>query len=762
MRQMKVSIPFILAIFCGVIGGLAISRGGYELFFPELWWWGRWWGAGSLAVVGGGLGGGIWKWRQSSGEWAALTPLLPWLLNVLYLVNPDIDLVAGGLLLAASLWLMAVLGVSGSGQEGGGRWWPSILAILALVPIYGLTMSRVVGEADTFEFQVVVPQLGIAHPTGYPLYLLMGKLFTELVPWGNVAWRLNMASATYGLLAIVGVYWLGRRLGANGVGALLAGIGLGVSSTFWSQAIVAEVYMLHALLVAINLGMMIHLSQADLSLAAQKRWWLGLCFGLGLSLTNHLTTLFLLPPAAWVGLQTLWRGGEHPWRERRFWGMGMGAFLLPLSLYIYLPWRWQVVNGEAMGWRRWLEWVTGARFGGALRLDGWLTDPTRYEIVGRLFLADWGWGWLVLAMLGFVLLWWWGWRLGVLLLVTWGGFVFYNLNYYVPDLNVFLLPAHLIVALWAGLGITGVLLAVERIVRAGGKELLTGVLILLCAGPILWGTIGEWERRDQSERDGLLPWGQAVLALPLAEGGAILADSEKIAPLYYWQQAEGVREDLAIQVLPDEGAYMAALAEGLAEGQAVYLARYLPGLAGQYHLWSEGPLVVVGDEPRGEMRGVALADWDYEGIGLLGYEVETASALAAGGTAVTLYWQIDEPKRSDWVEYVRWEGEQAVVRAGQHPVDNMYPLAAWREGEVVADFQTLPTTPGVAGREVALQVAWAPPFAAAETLRWQTVTTVMVPALSGEGLAPVRAQFGEVVVTGVGYERVTRPARPWG
>ena len=37
-------------------------------------------------------------------------------------------------------------------------------------------MGRTVGSADTFEFQVIAPQLGIAHPTGYPLYLILGKL----------------------------------------------------------------------------------------------------------------------------------------------------------------------------------------------------------------------------------------------------------------------------------------------------------------------------------------------------------------------------------------------------------------------------------------------------------------------------------------------------------------------------------------------------------------------------------------------------------
>ncbi len=48
---------------------------------------------------------------------------------------------------------------------------------------------------DSLEFQLVTYQLGIAHPTGYPLYTLLGKLFTLIVPAGNIAYRVNLMSA---------------------------------------------------------------------------------------------------------------------------------------------------------------------------------------------------------------------------------------------------------------------------------------------------------------------------------------------------------------------------------------------------------------------------------------------------------------------------------------------------------------------------------------------------------------------------------------
>ena len=88
--------------------------------------------------------------------------------------------------------------------------------------LYLLTLGRTVGKADTFEFQVVAPQLGIAHPTGYPLYLLLGKLWT-LIPIGPVAWRLNLGTAMYAVAAAFLLYLLLNQLarGRGGEGARL-------------------------------------------------------------------------------------------------------------------------------------------------------------------------------------------------------------------------------------------------------------------------------------------------------------------------------------------------------------------------------------------------------------------------------------------------------------------------------------------------------------------------------------------------------------
>src|SRR5690606_14091612 len=99
-------------------------------------------------------------------------------------------------LFAAGWWLAAVVlaGLLLDDADRRWRWVGPVFVAVALGPVYLLTMSSAVGAADAFEFQVVAPQLGIAHPTGYPLYLLLGKLFS-LLPFGTMAWRINLASA---------------------------------------------------------------------------------------------------------------------------------------------------------------------------------------------------------------------------------------------------------------------------------------------------------------------------------------------------------------------------------------------------------------------------------------------------------------------------------------------------------------------------------------------------------------------------------------
>lgn len=102
---------------------------------------------------------------------------------------------------------------------------------------------------DSLEFPLAVHRMAIAHPTGYPFYLLLGKLFS-LLPWRDVAGRVNLLSAVAGAAAVALTFLVARQLTRRRWTALLAAVALAVSPVFWSQAVVAEVYTLNAAFVS--------------------------------------------------------------------------------------------------------------------------------------------------------------------------------------------------------------------------------------------------------------------------------------------------------------------------------------------------------------------------------------------------------------------------------------------------------------------------------------------------------------------------------
>jgi ABC-type microcin C transport system permease subunit YejB len=133
------------------------------------------------------------------------------------------------------------------------------VAVAALVGfLYGRTLAPTVlryGEADTLDsamLQAGVSVLGIGHPTGYPTYMMLTHLFTYL-PVGDPAYRANLASTAYGVAAVFVVYLVGLRLGRRAVAAATGALAFGLSEVFWTQAVIAEVYALGALLVALVL-----------------------------------------------------------------------------------------------------------------------------------------------------------------------------------------------------------------------------------------------------------------------------------------------------------------------------------------------------------------------------------------------------------------------------------------------------------------------------------------------------------------------------
>src|ERR1017187_9017147 len=70
-----------------------------------------------------------------------------------------------------------------------------LLSFLVTFIVYVLTLAPSISFEDSGELITAAYSLGIPHEPGYPLFTLFGKLFTILIPFGNIAYRVNMMSA---------------------------------------------------------------------------------------------------------------------------------------------------------------------------------------------------------------------------------------------------------------------------------------------------------------------------------------------------------------------------------------------------------------------------------------------------------------------------------------------------------------------------------------------------------------------------------------
>jgi len=112
--------------------------------------------------------------------------------------------------------------------------------ILSLV-LYIRTLAPSVLYGDVSEFQTLSYTLGMTHASGYPTQIIFGKLFTFL-PFGNIAYRVNLMSAFFGALAVANVYLIVRLMGGWRMAGLVASFALATSTFFWRRTIIAESY----------------------------------------------------------------------------------------------------------------------------------------------------------------------------------------------------------------------------------------------------------------------------------------------------------------------------------------------------------------------------------------------------------------------------------------------------------------------------------------------------------------------------------------
>lgn len=344
--------------------------------------------------------------------------------------------------------------------------------------------------ADGGDLALCAYTLGCPHPTGYPLYCLSGWLFTHLFPFGEVAFRLNVYSAIFAALGSAFISLAVREASdflfpsveeswRRKYIPILSGLCVAFSFSYWSQALIVEVYSLNAFFTAVVLYYIVRIIKTD-SKIERDRLFSITAFWTGLGLTNHLSMIYIL----FAGIITLIYLRYIP--SLRTFLKSLAFFLLPLLLYAYLPIRSNMMPlmdwGDPENWSNFLWVLSGQQFKRLVFAS--LFTQILYRIYGQINLIQQiqvtG---LIASFCGivFFLL---GrgqkkWAFFVLVSSTLILNLIHIANYLVIDPLSFLLPFFMMVSLLGGLG-TGWLinLALSYQNSKGSRNLVSSRLIL--------------------------------------------------------------------------------------------------------------------------------------------------------------------------------------------------------------------------------------------------------------------------------------------
>lgn len=404
---------------------------------------------------------------------------------------------------------------------------------------------------------------GYAHPPGYPLYSLLGKLAT-LFPFGSVASRMHALSAVIGALACVCLWFFVRQLFRNEMPsqktitgnlickeylATLAALCYAFSAVFWSQAIIAEVYTLNVLLFLLLTCFVLELRRVG-----QNNHLLRVCgFICGLSLTNHWPLFILSTPLL---LAFLWSDRR---KFVRYFTVAFPFIALGLLPYVWMVYRsheipdlnfggpfstfadlWRFVSREdfaavdtspSVGWNDKIEFSlfvlreTARQFSFPVVL---------LVIIG--FIRQWRYFPLTICvglLLGFL-----GNTLLLILLLNFDYDLFHQNTF-----RVYPVIAYAICAVWLALGTLYLFDIVNnKLKNLNSKLLLTGTIVLLTGTVFITNAPVNYRADDTWAED------YARVILNSIDKDAVLyANADTInGPVGYLNRVEGFRDDVTL------------------------------------------------------------------------------------------------------------------------------------------------------------------------------------------------------------------------
>ncbi|HEX7196614.1 MAG TPA: DUF2723 domain-containing protein, partial [Candidatus Limnocylindria bacterium] len=434
--------------------------------------------------------------------------------------------------------------------------------------IYLRTMLPSTGFWDTGEAQTVPPTLSIFHPTGFPVYAMLGWLWSQL-PLGEVAWRMNLLSGVCvaicsGLVVVITGHLVTERdrwLRAAAAG--LAGLAFAFASEPWENATRADIHALNVLLVGLIVWLLMCWRAAEAAGTPRAGRWLvaaAAAFGLGVG-AHPLVGLTAFGIAAWLLIVD-----RHLWRRWRLVAACAAVLSIGVAFYAYIYLRAiadpapPLFYAHPDTWERFRYLVFAEQFAGLFRdfrepladiAQKW-ADAER--VLAAQFVAP---GWLMVAVGAAVVA---ARSMGtfVVLLLFVIGNILYSMNFRDGDIDRYYMPTIAVLAPLLGVALATVATACAGAVAEVGRRLATtlgsrrvlaslgGVLVLglgalLPAASVVTG----YEAHDQSQNRDADAWVASVHAL-VPTNSVIVSWWSYSTPLWHHRWVLGERPDITI------------------------------------------------------------------------------------------------------------------------------------------------------------------------------------------------------------------------
>ena len=201
--------------------------------------------------------------------------------------------------------------------------------------IYLYSTSPTVTSDDSGELAGVCTSLGTAHPSGYPLYTLLGKIFVELIPFGDNVYKVNFLSVFFACLTVIFIFLILIFLTENIFVSVISTLIFSFIPYFWFLGLITEVYTLNSFIIVLITYLILKIINTDITEFKMNYIFLiFLLFGFGLG--NHYTLILFFPGFFYLLFMYIIRNNIEIKKTLLTIFISFIFFILGLCIYFYI------------------------------------------------------------------------------------------------------------------------------------------------------------------------------------------------------------------------------------------------------------------------------------------------------------------------------------------------------------------------------------------------------------------------------------------